>query len=160
VAAAATTNGLTIPVTGTVVPAGSFKGNFNITRFGTDSSGQLVAVGMLTGTITDASEAVVGSVAQLISVPMTASSRAPSTATAAAVTTDQQTSCTILHLDTGGTISLNLLGLVVTINEIVIDISAVPGAGNLLGNLLCGVANLLNQPSGLANLLNQILAAL
>ena len=41
-----------------------------------------------------------------------------------------------------------------------LDITAVPGAGNLLGNLLCSVANLLNNPGALAQLLNQILAIL
>lgn len=38
-----------------------------------------------------------------------------------------------------------------------------PGAGNLLGNLLCAVVNLLNGAGALAqiaNLLNQILALL
>ena len=46
-------------------------------------------------------------------------------------------------------------------------ISAIPGGGNLLGNLLCSVANLLNGGGPLSNLLtnlsdvlNQILAAL
>src|SRR5207248_5455480 len=53
------------------------------------------------------------------------------------------------------------------LNEVVLDITAVPGAGNLLGNLLCAVANLLNGGSPLSTLLtqlqtllNQILAAL
>jgi len=48
-----------------------------------------------------------------------------------------------------------------------LNITAVPGAGNLLGNLLCAVANLLNGGGGLStlltqltNLLNQILGAL
>jgi len=53
---------------------------------------------------------------------------------------------------------------------VVLDITAVPGAGNLLGNLLCAVANLLNGLSidllgtaltnVLTQLLNNILAAL
>jgi len=61
---------------------------------------------------------------------------------------------------------LNLLGLAIHLNQIVLTITAVPGAGNLLGNLLCAVANLLNGGSlstllsNLANLLNQIIAAL
>jgi hypothetical protein len=42
----------------------------------------------------------------------------------------------------------------------VLDITAQSGPGNLLGNLLCGVANLLNSPTSLVTLLNQILAAL
>jgi hypothetical protein len=67
--------------------------------------------------------------------------------------------CEILHLDIGP-ISLDLLGLNVDLSRIVLDITAEAGAGNLLGNLLCSVANLLNDPSGLAKLLNQILALL
>lgn len=69
------------------------------------------------------------------------------------------TSCPILNL-TLGPLNLNLLGLVVNIpNPIVLNITAVPGAGNLLGNLLCAVTNLLNNTgsgSGLTALLNNI----
>jgi hypothetical protein len=68
-------------------------------------------------------------------------------------------SCQILNLVLGP-LDLNLLGLQVHLNQVVLDITAVPGAGNLLGNLLCSVANLLNNPSGLAQLLNQILGIL
>jgi hypothetical protein len=60
-------------------------------------------------------------------------------------------------------LDLNLLGLTVHLDQVVLDIAAQPGAGNLLGNLLCAVANLLNgglNLNGLAALLNQILAAL
>jgi hypothetical protein len=59
-----------------------------------------------------------------------------------------------------GPLDLDLLGLVIHLNQIHLTITAVPGPGNLLGNLLCDVANLLNNPSGLADLLNQILGAL
>jgi hypothetical protein len=44
--------------------------------------------------------------------------------------------------------------------QIVLDITAQSGAGNLLGNLLCAVAGLLDSPGGLARLLNQILGLL
>jgi hypothetical protein len=49
---------------------------------------------------------------------------------------------------------------------VVLNITAVPGAGNLLGNLLCAVANLLNGGNlsnlltQLTGLINQILAGL
>ena len=46
-----------------------------------------------------------------------------------------------------GPINLNLLGLVVRTNQIQLRIDAVPGPGNLLGNLLCGITGMLN-PSG------------
>lgn len=52
-------------------------------------------------------------------------------------------SCPILHLDLGP-LDLDLLGLHVHLNEVVLDVTAIPGAGNLLGNLLCAVAGLLD----------------
>jgi hypothetical protein len=48
----------------------------------------------------------------------------------------------------------------VHLDKVVLDITAQSGPGNLLGNLLCAVANLLNGGGPLqqiANLLNQIL---
>jgi len=69
--------------------------------------------------------------------------------------------CQILHLDLGP-LHLNLLGLVVDLNEVVLNVSAQSGPGNLVGNLLCAVAHLLdsNGTSGLTNVLGRILAAL
>ncbi len=66
------------------------------------------------------------------------------------------TTCAILHLDIGP-ISLDLFGRQVNLSRIVLDVTAQAGAGNLLGNLLCAVAGLLDQPGGLARLLNDIL---
>lgn len=72
-------------------------------------------------------------------------------------------SCQILTL-TLGPLHLDLLGLVVDLNQVNLNITAQQGPGNLLGNLLCAVANLLNNPGNttpaLTNLLNQILAVL
>jgi len=70
--------------------------------------------------------------------------------------------CQILDLVLGP-LDLNLLGLVVHLDTVHLNITAVPGAGNLLGNLLCAVAGLLDGPSPLgaiAGLLNRILAIL
>ena len=70
-------------------------------------------------------------------------------------------SCDILHLELGP-LDLDLLGLVVHLDKIVLDIDAEP-AGGLLGSLLCAIANLLDINGPLAdivNLLNQILALL
>jgi hypothetical protein len=73
-------------------------------------------------------------------------------------------SCQVLNLVLGP-ITLNLLGLVVRTNQINVRIDAVPGAGNLLGNLLCGITNALNPgslsgtPLGqLSQILNALLA--
>lgn len=65
-------------------------------------------------------------------------------------------SCQVLDLVLGP-LDLNLLGLTVHLDTVHLNITAVPGAGNLLGNLLCGLAGLLDNP--LANL-NQILTTL
>jgi hypothetical protein len=51
--------------------------------------------------------------------------------------------CPILNLSLAP-INLDLLGLNVDTSPICLDITAVPGSGALLGNLLCGIANLLN----------------
>jgi hypothetical protein len=56
--------------------------------------------------------------------------------------------CAILSLDLGP-VNLNVLGLVVRTNQIQLRIDAVQGAGNLVGNLLCGITGILN-PSALA----------
>src|SRR5687767_8568218 len=68
----------------------------------------------------------------------------------------------ILTLDIGA-IHLDLLGLVVDTTPIGVDITAVAGAGNLLGNLLCAVAHLLDGNASLnaiAALLDRILSIL
>jgi hypothetical protein len=56
---------------------------------------------------------------------------------------DIPNSCEVLDLVLGP-INLNLLGLVVRTNRINVRIDAVPGPGNLLGNLLCAITGLLD----------------
>ncbi|HEX8034801.1 MAG TPA: hypothetical protein VF510_13180 [Ktedonobacterales bacterium] len=134
---------LTSPVTGTLANGGTFAGTLNITQF-VNQGGNLAAVGTLSGTLTNAAGAIIGTVTN---VPVTAPVAAASG------------SCQILNL-TLGPLDLNLLGLMVHLNQVVLNITAQSGAGNLLGNLLCAVANLLNggAPLGaLAGLLNNLL---
>ena len=133
---------LTLPITGTNLTNASLT----IQRFITQN-GQLAAVGTLTGTFTDP---VTGAVPQitnaLVTVPVSSITG----------------SCQILNLVLGP-LDLNVLGLQVHLNQVVLDITAQSGAGNLLGNLLCAVAHLLdnNGPlSGLVGLLNNILRQL
>jgi len=69
--------------------------------------------------------------------------------------------CDILNLALGP-IDLNLLGLQVHLDNcaegpVTVDVTAEPGAGNLLGNLLCGLAGLLDSNSrATVELLRQI----
>ncbi len=62
------------------------------------------------------------------------------------------TACPILQLQLNP-INLNLLGLQVTTSAICLDITAMPGSGNVLGNLLCNVADLLNGGLSLSQIL-------
>jgi hypothetical protein len=76
--------------------------------------------------------------------------------------TTPPTTCPILHLELGP-LDLNLLGLRIQLNQVVLDITAIPGPGNLLGNLLCAIAGLLDGVdlgSVLGNLLQQLIDAL
>lgn len=49
----------------------------------------------------------------------------------------------VLHLDVEG-LFLDVLGLEIDLNEVVLDVTAVPGPRKLLGNLLSAVAGVLN----------------
>jgi hypothetical protein len=67
-------------------------------------------------------------------------------------------SCSILSLDLGP-LFLDILGLVVDLEPVILDIFAQTGAGNLLGNLLCAITGLFDGVAVLAaigNLLDQI----
>jgi hypothetical protein len=136
--------GVSVPVAGRTSKGGKFTGAFNIKEFRV-AGDQVVAVGTLTGTISNGAGSVVGTVLKTIQMLVTIPSA----------------SCDILHLELGP-LDLNLLGLVVHLDRIVLDIDADP-TGGLLGALLCAVANLLNIGGPLADLvalLNQILALL
>jgi hypothetical protein len=69
--------------------------------------------------------------------------------------------CSILSLNLGP-LDLNRLGLRVALDHVVLLIEAIPGAGALLGNLLCAVAGLLDGGLGgaLGGLLNNLLVAI
>ena len=143
---AAPQGSLAIPVTQTLQGVGTFAGQLTVTSFRV-VDGQLNAVGTLSGRITDTAGNLLGTVVTAVAVP---------------VSNTAGSSCQILHL-TLGPLDLDLLGLQVHLNQVVLDITAQSGAGNLLGNLLCSVANLLNGGgplSQLVNQLNQLLAAL
>ncbi len=82
---------------------------------------------------------------------------------AAGIIPDPDGVCEILTLDLGP-LHLDVLGLVIDLNEINLDVTAEPGPGNLLGNLLCAITGLLDNPAGalngLTNLLNRVFALL
>lgn len=158
-------NRLLVPVTGKAttgtpaVPAGTVAGNFAISRFDIQN-GKLVAIGAVTATVTDATGAVV----RTFVVPATADvMNATGGATAAqSISAAAIGSCDILNLVLGP-LHLDLLGLVVDLNQVVLNITGQTGAGNLLGNLLCSITGLLDSASlgqQLVGLLNQLIGVL
>lgn len=159
-AAKSSPGSITAPVTGTFTNAagtGTFSGTFTPTRFHV-VHGVLEASGRLTGTLTSADGTSLGSVSRAVTLPVSMPGAAAPGAAA------DPPACNILNLVLGP-LNLNLLGLVVTLNQVNLNITAVPGAGALLGNLLCAVANLLNGGgtgvlSQISTLLNEILSLL
>jgi len=89
-------------------------------------------------------------------LPTTATVVAPASLGALAPAVTTTTPATTLVNLTLGPIDLNLLGLEVKTNQIQVTISAQPGPGNLLGNLLSDVGGLLNL-QGVNNALNTVL---
>ena len=160
VPAAEASNGTTVPpkasslpaldkvqVTGVAKNGKKFNGSFGIQRF-VVHNGKAYALGTLTGMLKGRHVTRNG---VMIPAKLTGSS---STGGAR----DAQASCQILHLVLGP-INLNLLGLQVTLGggpqanqPIVLDITAVRGPNNLLGNLLCDLTGALNNSGALSAL--------
>ena len=140
VAATSATNTKTVLVTGTTSSGGTFTGTFTITKFAVQN-GQVVAIGTLTGTLTD-EFGNISTVTQQVAFPVSFG----------------QHSCTILELTLGpvtvGQVQLDAVGLTITTQ---------PGSGNVLGNLLCQIAGLLDRGASLSAVvdkLNQVLKRL
>jgi hypothetical protein len=150
-----------IDVTGIVVKGGSgdFIGTMSILSFApAKNPREILVTGVLNGSVNEI---------PVDNVVFTA----PATLTEGSSITTLQLgtggSCQILDLDIGP-IFIDLLGLQIDIAPIQIVITAVTGAGNLLGNLLCAVVGLLDPPQSplqsallaLLNTINQILSNL
>lgn len=180
-----------VPVAGPLsdagVAAGSFVGSFTAKRFDIDpDTRQLSLTGVLSGTATllDGTEVPVvdqaftttvelsrasteGAAAMLRPVSAATCETADATASFIPVSfrTVQLASCNVLYLNLGP-LHLDLLGLTVDLNQVILDVNAVPGPGNLLGNLLCALLGLLDVTAlltaitQLLTLINNILAGL
>ena len=135
------------PVSASSVEQGTFSGTFKVSKFAVHN-GVLVASGVVSGTLVD-ENAVTTAIYRTVTVPVIL----PPAADKAL----GEPACDVLHLELGP-LDLDLLGLVVHLNRVVLDIDAVPGSGNLLGNLLCAILGLLDGSNLglLANLLNQL----
>ena len=134
-----------------VIGTPQFAGQFTLQRF-KSQQGVLYAVGRLEGMLGERF------VSKRVSWPVTdAAGSAPAASETAAgpqgFAAPQQTpiptpgACSILTL-TLGPLDLNLLGLRVALNQVNLLIEAIPDPGNLVGNLLCAVAGLLDGGLG------------
>jgi hypothetical protein len=145
----------TTTIAGVQVPV-NFSGTFDIKKFEVQNN-KLVAIGALSGTVTDASGASLRQVnIKSITIPVISGG---SQAASASRDVGVSQTCDILHLVLGP-LDLDLLGLVVHLDQIVLDIDAEGGQGNLLGNLLCAIVGLFDGGGPLniiADLLNSLL---
>jgi hypothetical protein len=140
-------------VKGTFGKRGVVTGTFTPRKF-VVRDGKLLAVGRLEATLTKGNGDVLGTTTERVKLPVRLAEGLPVGA--------RQAGCDILNLVLGP-LDLNLLGLEVHLNRVVLNIIATPGPGNLLGNLLCAVAGLLDGSGFLtqiSQILNSILAIL
>jgi hypothetical protein len=130
-------------ISGTTATGLNVAGTLSNIRF-VNQQGQLALTGVLNGQVTDAVGNVLATITNLpVNLPTIGA--APNG------------TCSILDL-TLGPLHLDLLGLVVDLNQVHLTITGQTGNGQLLGNLLCGLANALNgNGGGLAGILNRLL---
>ena len=149
-------------VTGTTNDGRDVTGKFTPRKFQVVNK-KLVAKGTLSGTITGGDKAP-RKFHRSVSMPVQDVATGAPAAGGGRMAPGPALTCDILNLVLGP-LDLNLLGLEIHLDTVVLDIVANP-AGGLLGDLLCAVANLLdggllgNLLGQLADLLNQILGQL
>jgi hypothetical protein len=151
---------LQLPITGTIAGGGSFAGTLSVQNF-VVRDGQVAVVGIVRGTAMSAAgaplgTAVVGPITLPVQVEAGPSITSTSTSASAAPVVAQAT-CQPLHVEIGAT-NLNVLGVLVATQPIVLDLSA--DTAGPLGNLVCTVLDTLNNVVGLVGLLNQVLGLL
>ncbi|HEX6589337.1 MAG TPA: hypothetical protein VF039_09960 [Longimicrobiales bacterium] len=154
--------GLLAGTTGALADGGTFTGDVVIESIERTAGGALEVTGVLNGTATLADGTGQEITGQAFTVAASLSEPAAAAATAQEGMQMSQATCDILLLDIAP-IFLDLLGLQVDLSQVVLDIDAVSGANNLLGNLLCAVTGLLDGFAlldGLLARINDLLGAL
>jgi hypothetical protein len=134
-------------VNGTLSNGGTLQGRLTITKFAFNQTTKQLSV---SGALTYGTQST-GSSVTPVTQPF---ENIPATLTKG-TSSKQVGSCDILFLDLGP-IFLDVLGLQVDLSQIVLDIDAVSGSGNLLGNLLCQLVSLLDGSGLLTNILQII----
>jgi hypothetical protein len=165
---------LTLPIAGLVTGGGAFNGTVTINRFATQN-GQLVAIGFVRGTITNAAGIVLGSGMRPVALPVSLGTGPSLTSSAISVETArmmpalftgatggrwtrvQATTCGVLHIALGP-IAMNLLGFNVNLSAVTLDLAG--DSAGPLGALVCQAIALLGSVAKVVGLLNSILGLL
>jgi hypothetical protein len=163
---------LTVPIAGTSQGA-ALSGTFTINRFVMQNH-ELMAVGIVRGTLTGVSGQVLRTGMADLALPVTTMDRRTASFTRPAAAPQlvpavlrepaggrfilaQAQSCGVLHLDIGGN-TIDLLGFTVSLTPITLDISG--DSAGPLGSLVCQVIALLGTTADVVGLLNNLLGAL
>jgi hypothetical protein len=161
-----------VPITGTADNGETFAGTLDIERFEAVGD-QLLALGQVNGKFSGGKQVN----HQAVAIPVQSITAGPATGfggsqgaldqkrSVVPATWDPSHRATIIQAQAGscdiltlvlGPLHLDLLGLVVDLNQVVLTITGETGAGNLLGNLLCAIAGLLDPNGGFTGALAQI----
>lgn len=148
---------ITAPVSGTTAGGRQVRATFIPKVFRT-VGGELRARGVLKGKIVrpgpDRKFRKAGVVMKVVAVDGHRVA-APTARAAAFPPTPPAGACNVLNLRLAP-LDLNILGLQVHLNRVVLNIVAQTGAGQLLGNLLCFLAGLLDGGTPLSDLLGRV----
>jgi hypothetical protein len=154
---------LALPVSGTFTDRGGkgkFTGKLHLQRFAA-RNGRVVAVGKVSGTLTNSAGEPVGTVLRgPVEIPVNISHSELETGTTEPDTDTTEDGCQeqVLHLEIEG-LTLDLLGLhVVSGAPVVLDVSA--SSDGALGALVCEVIETVDNLTRVVSLLNQVLGAL
>jgi hypothetical protein len=166
---------VTLQATGTFANNGDFAGTLTVNRFEPHGS-QVVAVGVVQGTLRRANHVIGTALAAEVIWPVTV--RTGGAVVANGRTSDLpairhvvwstskspqprlisvQAGCTPVQIDLGAT-NVNLLGLDVALDPVGLTVTG--QAGTPVGDLVCAVLNLVGNVAGLVNVLNALLRAL
>lgn len=153
-----------IPVTG-LLDGGIFEGTLSITELALNEAGDLVASGVLSGTVDQGGTLTeIEQTFQDVTLGLSETLGGLTAGLMAARGANESGVCDILYLELGP-VFLDVLGLTVDLAQIELDIDAQRGSGNLLGNLLCeltglldgGIGGLLDSVEGLLDRINNLL---
>jgi hypothetical protein len=168
---------VTLPVSGTAARGGDFSGSVTINRF-EQRDNQVVAVGLVRGTLSRGNRAVASGVIGEVVWPVTVRAGGiaavvgqgngasgirriayaqRSEARTSGIVRAQAESCSVLEVGLGP-VDVNLLGATVSLAPVALTLAG--EAGTPLGDLVCAASDLLGNVAGLVNLLNSILGLL